>query len=107
MLASTLSIDPASLPRPGDAERARLGCERWREQARQCEDPALAAFAQAFADDAPGHALLEAVFGGSPFLGRCLLLEMASIPHLVTHGFDDVFRELVNGVHEAGTAEGD
>jgi glutamate-ammonia-ligase adenylyltransferase len=107
MFGSAFTTDPASLPRPGDPDRARLGIERWRDQARQCEDPDLAAFALAFADDATGNALLETVFGSSPFLGRCLLLEMASIPHLVTHGFDNVFRDLVNGVREAGTAEGD
>jgi len=107
MFGSAFTIDPASLPRPGDPERARLGIERWRDQTRQCEDPDLAAFALAFADDPTGNALLETVFGNSPFLGRCLLLEMASIPHLVAHGFDDVFREVVNAVHEAGTGEGD
>src|SRR5262245_38711056 len=107
MSGSALTIDPARLPRPGDPERARLGCERWREQARQCDDPDLAAFALAFADDATGSALLEAVFGNSPFLGRCLLMDMPSIPHLVTHGFDAVFREVVNAVHEAGAGEAD
>ena len=107
MFGSALTINPASLPRPGDPERARLGRERWREQAGHCEDPDLAAFALAFADDAAGGALLEAVFGNSPFLGRCLLLDMASIPQLLTHGVDAVFRELVNGVHQAGPIEGD
>src|SRR4029450_8476637 len=66
-----------------------------------------APFALAFADDATGSALLEAVFGNSPFLGRCLLMDMASIPQLLTHGFDAVFREVVNGVHEAGTGDAD
>src|SRR5882672_9275178 len=107
MFGSALTINPASLPRPGDPARARLGRERWREQAGHCEDPDLAAFALAFADDAAGGALLEAVFGNSPFLGRCLLLDMASIPQLLTHGVDAVFRELVNGVHQAGPIEGD
>src|SRR4029453_13712429 len=107
MFGSALTIDPACLPRPGDPERARLGCERWRDQARQCEDADLAAFALALADDATGSALLAAVFGNSPFLGRCLLMDMASIPNLVTHGFDDVFREVVTGVHEAGTGDAD
>jgi len=107
MFGSALTINPALLPRPGDPERARLGCERWREQARQCEDPDLAAFALAFADDAAGSALLEAVFGNSPFLGRCLLLDMASIRQFLTHGAEAVFRELVNDVHLAGTADGD
>ena len=107
MFGSTFTINPSSLPRPGDPERARLGAERWREQARQCEDPDLAAFALDFADDATGQALLDAVFGNSPFLGRCLLMDMASIRQFLTHGADAVFRELVNEAHQAGTAEGD
>src|SRR5215470_11206577 len=107
MFGSALTINPALLPRPGDPERARLGRERWRDQARQCEDPDLAAFALSFADDATGSALLEAVFGNSPFLGRCLLMDMASIPQLLDHGLDAVFRELVNGVHYAGSVDGD
>jgi glutamate-ammonia-ligase adenylyltransferase len=106
MFGSTLTINPSSLPRPGDPERARLGIERWRDQARQGEDADLAAFALALADDAAGSALLEAVFGNSPFLGRCLLMDMASIPHFLTHGADAVFRELVNDVNRAA-ADGD
>ncbi|MGH6959701.1 MAG: bifunctional [glutamine synthetase] adenylyltransferase/[glutamine synthetase]-adenylyl-L-tyrosine phosphorylase, partial [Dongiaceae bacterium] len=107
MLGSTLTINASSLPRPGDPERARLGIERWREQARQCEDADLAAFALALADDAAGSALLEAVFGNSPFLARCLLQDMASIRQFLTHGADAVFRELVNDVNAAGAADGD
>src|SRR6185312_11751663 len=107
MVSSALTINPATLPRPGDPQRARLGSERWREQARQCDDHDLAAFALAFADDAAGSALLEAVFGNSPFLGRCLLMDMASIPQFLNHGADAVFRELVNEVQRVGSAEGD
>ena len=107
MLGSAFTINPSSLPGPGNPDRARLGVERWREHARQCDDADLAAFALAFADDATGNALLEAVFGNSPFLGRCLLMDMASIPQFLTHGVDAVFRELVNDVHRTGAAEGD
>src|SRR5262245_59056864 len=107
MSGSAFTINASALPRPGDPERARLGIERWRDQARQCDDPDLAAFALAFADDATGSALLESVFGNSPFLGRCLLLDLASIQPLLAHGVDAVFRELVNRVHEAGTLGGD
>jgi hypothetical protein len=35
MFGSAFTIDPASLPRPGDPERARLGIERWRDQLKK------------------------------------------------------------------------
>jgi glutamate-ammonia-ligase adenylyltransferase len=107
MSYSPFVITPTRLPRPGDDERARRGLDRWREEAGQCEDPGLAAFSTAFADDPAGRALLEAVFGNSPFLGRCLLLEMAAVVRLVDHGADAVFREVVNAVHQAAAVDGD
>ena len=107
MSGSPFPINSALLPLPGDDERARLGLERWRDEARQCDDPDLAAFAWAFAEDAAGHTLLTTIFGNSPFLGRCLLLDMATVPRLVNHGVDAVFREVVNDVHQALAAGGD
>jgi len=107
MSGSPFTIDPALLPRPGDDERARLGLERWRDEARQSEDREVADFALAFAEDTAGHALLAAVFGNSPFLGRCLLLDMATVPRLVNHGADAVLREVVDEVRRARDADGD
>jgi glutamate-ammonia-ligase adenylyltransferase len=54
-----------SLPKPHDRERAATGRERWLASARQ--DVAMA-----LAEDPAGSALLDAVFGNSPFLGRTL-----------------------------------
>jgi glutamate-ammonia-ligase adenylyltransferase len=107
MSASPFAINPALLPRPGDDARARLGLERWREAAGQCGDPGLAAFAASFAEEPAGRALLAAVFGNSPFLGRCLLLDMDTVRHLLAHGADAVFAEVVNGVHQSATDDAD
>ncbi len=107
MSGSLFPITPALLPRPGDGERARLGLKRWQEAAGQSGDPDLAVFAASFADEPAGRALLAAVFGNSPFLGRCLLLDMATVPHLLTHGADAVFREVVNEVRRSAAAEAD
>jgi glutamate-ammonia-ligase adenylyltransferase len=107
MSTSSLAINPALLPRPGDDTRARLGLERWRDAARSCGDPELAATAQAFADDAGGRALLEVLFGSSPFLGRCLLLEMAALPRLLDHGVDAVFREVLEAVDRNANTDRD
>ena len=100
-------IDASFLPRPGDPERAALGIERWRDQARQCDDPDLADFALALADQPAGRALLEAVFGNSPFLGRCLLLEMPTVRQLVSHGPDAVFQQLLADVRGGNMADPD
>jgi [glutamine synthetase] adenylyltransferase / [glutamine synthetase]-adenylyl-L-tyrosine phosphorylase len=102
-----LHIDPASLPRPGNLEMAAHGLERWRDQARQCEDRDLGSFAAAFAEDSRGHALLTAVFGNSPFLGRSLLHELPTARNLVTHGADAVFRDLLGELRRTLATEGD
>jgi glutamate-ammonia-ligase adenylyltransferase len=107
MSGSPFTIDPALLPRPGDGERARLGIESWRDAAARCEDRDIAAFASAFADDAAGRALLEAVFGNSPFLGRCLLLDMATVPRLLNHGADAVLREVIEDLRRADGPDGE
>lgn len=99
--------DSAILPRPGDPERAALGTERWRDQARQCDDPDLADFALALADQPAGRSLLESVFGNSPFLGRCLLLEMPTVRQLVSHGPEAVFQQLLGDVRGSNMADTD
>ena len=77
---AALTINPAS---PAPARRSGAapgsGSSAGANKPANGEDPDLAAFALAFADDAAGRALLEVVFGNSPFLGRCLLIDMASI----------------------------
>ena len=102
-----LQIDPASLPRPGNPEMAAHGLERWRDHARQCEDRDLGSFAAAFAEDSRGHALLAAVFGNSPFLGRSLLQELPTACNLVTYGADAVFRGLLDELRRTLATEGD
>ena len=49
------------------------GAERWRELASSAHDAALCKFVTAFADTPDGAAVLDAVFGNSPFLTQCLL----------------------------------
>jgi [glutamine synthetase] adenylyltransferase / [glutamine synthetase]-adenylyl-L-tyrosine phosphorylase len=55
------------LPRPFDRDRARVGRERWLAAAGNDEA------ARALADDPVGGALLDAVFGNSPFLSHCMV----------------------------------
>ena len=61
------AIVAPALPRPFDGARARVARERWLAAAG--DDQA----AHALADDPAGSALLDAVFGNSPFLSHCLV----------------------------------
>lgn len=101
------ALDIRSLPRPGHPERAAVGLERWRECARQTKDPQLAAFAAALVEATDGRALLEAVFGNSPFLTHCLLAEPDLLHSFVTQGGDAVFDDLLDRLRRETSAEGD
>lgn len=97
-----------SLPRASDAHRAALGHERWLESADASGDPALSTFAREFAADPGGKALLDAVFGNSPFLGQALAREIGFFREVLAEGFDTKFARLLEGMAaevlpEAGT----
>ncbi len=92
----SFAIAPARLPRPAHADRCRSGLERWFEQA--ADDADLAGWAAAFAADAGGRALLEAVFGNSPFLTQCLLREQRFLRGLLDDGPDAGFEALLAGL---------
>src|SRR3546814_15844751 len=89
------------------AERAAIGLDRWRERVEQQGDPAIAAFAAAVSGDAAGKAVLEAVFGNSPFLSQCLLAESAILPSFLTQGADAVFGELLGSLGQRTAEERD
>ena len=107
MQALSLPFDPRSLPLPADAERAAIGLDRWRERVEQQGDPAIAAFAAVVSDDAGGRAVLEAVFGNSPFLSQCLLAESAILQSFLTQGADAVFGELLGSLGQRTAEERD
>ncbi len=54
-----LIADPARLPKAGDAERAAVGLERWREAG--AGDPETRRFAEAVANNSTGRAWLDGV----------------------------------------------
>lgn len=86
--------NPLSLPRPADTDRARIGLERWHEAAAAA--PAdVRDFAAAFAANAAGARLLDAVLGNSPFLSEALLREQAFVAMLMRDGFDATFTALL------------
>jgi glutamate-ammonia-ligase adenylyltransferase len=106
MEQSHLLADPTSLPKAADGERAALGIERWREAAASADEPGLAEFAQGLSDDAGGRALLEAVFGNSPYLTQAILLNPAFFRRLLDDGPDATFRTLRRGLADETSPAG-
>ncbi len=82
-----------SLPQAANADRAALGLERWRDAATQSEDPVLATFADELCRSGDGRRLLEATFGGSPFLAHCAVKDPGIVLQIVSRGFDFVYNE--------------
>ena len=90
-----------ALPKAADAERAALGIEQWCEAADQAAEPSLADFARAYADDAEGKRLLEAVFGNSPFLSNAAIRDPGFTRNLFTDGPDTVYQMVMEDLAES------
>jgi len=78
-----------NLPKPADPARAAVGLERWAERAMATGDPAIAAAAACAASDPNGRRLLEALFGNSPFLTQCALVDIDYACGLLKGGVDE------------------
>jgi glutamate-ammonia-ligase adenylyltransferase len=92
-----LARSPSSnrLPGPADPEAAARNRERWLEAAAEWEDAALSRFAAKTAGGAQHRALLDAVFGNSPFLTHCLIFESGTFRDYLAGGPDAAFAELL------------
>ncbi len=88
-------IDTRAIPPAADAGLASLACERWLDRIRQGGTPRLRRFAAELAADPGGRALLNAIFGNSPFLTHCLHTEPETARLFLAHGPDHVFGELL------------
>ena len=84
------TIRDRALPRPSDPRQAELGLD-------QCREIGL----DKVVDDPAGRRLLEAVFGNSPFLGRCVLSEPTFFQELLETDVDSVFTTLLARLHPA------
>ena len=83
-----------SLPKIGNPDGAAHGLEAWAGRAAGLEDTQIAGLAAALPDDAVGRSLLEAIFGNSPFLTRCVLADIGFFVRILTHGPDAVLGEV-------------
>ena len=95
----SLSFDrPEAWPQAGDAERAETALGRWRSAGERLEDAGDRLFARELPESSAGRAMLEGVFGGSPFLESCLLAEPAFVHRLWREGPDRCFEDIIGGL---------
>ncbi|MCZ6593162.1 MAG: bifunctional [glutamine synthetase] adenylyltransferase/[glutamine synthetase]-adenylyl-L-tyrosine phosphorylase [Alphaproteobacteria bacterium] len=87
----TLAADLAKHPRPADTERLARGIERFHEAADRMDDSAVRRFARDVFDDSATRTVLEAVFGSSPFLTQCIVLDIGFVAALFEGGPDQAF----------------
>jgi glutamate-ammonia-ligase adenylyltransferase len=91
--ATMIEIDAKSLPKAADAARAATGLERWNETVGATDADSRGA--AAIASDATGHAILESIFGNSPYLGQLLLREPNYVADFLSRGPDALFPEIL------------
>ena len=100
-----LLSEAGTVPAPADAELAALGFAKWRDAIEE-EAPETAEYARSFASLPLGHAILEAIFGNSPFLSQILLRDVASFIEIARFGPDHHFRRVTAEIANAvGTTD--
>ena len=80
-----------SIPQPADAERVALGHAHWQEACDQIEDPTEAALARDALQHNGAKAILESLFGNSPYLTRSAAADPVFICTIFKHGPDAAF----------------
>lgn len=105
MIALPAFTNTNTRPRPGSKGAAATGFERWNEAVSKLTDPARQDHAAALAVDDYGRPLLEAVFGNSPFLTRCLIHHVGIFLDWCEAGPDHILGRIVAEAAAAGEAE--
>ncbi len=82
------------IPKPADPELAALGFAKWRDAVADLEDDA-AEQCREIKLSVPGHAILSAIFGNSPFLSQILIRNPKAFIRIVTEGPDSCFRNVL------------
>ena len=86
---------PELWPGAGDAGRAEVALGRWKSAAARLHSDEDRTFAEGLPSTPAGRAMLECVFGASPFLESCLLAEPGFVRKLWSEGPDPCFREIL------------
>ncbi len=82
------------LPIAGRSDLLERGLEDWRQAAARQGDPILAERMLAALSDRDERALLEALFGNSPYLSDCAVKEPATLIAALGDGLEMVLREV-------------
>ncbi|KZD02671.1 bifunctional [glutamine synthetase] adenylyltransferase/[glutamine synthetase]-adenylyl-L-tyrosine phosphorylase [Oceanibaculum pacificum] len=89
------------MPKPANRQAATIGHERWLEQAESAAerngDQTLLAFARDISADPAARALLDALFGNSPFLTECIIKDIGFARLLFQHGVEQGFATALAG----------
>jgi len=101
-------FDVEQLPDPGDPNALETGFQRWIDAADRSGDTTVAAFARGTAEDREWKALLGSVFGHSPFLTQCAVVDPVHTAALLEqgpdHAFENILAEVENPALIAGGA---
>lgn len=86
------------LPRAGDPQAVETGLRRWVDAAGRSDDEELAAFVQSALKDAKWRSLFDSVFGNSPFLSQCVIVDPGHFRRILEHGPDEAFNAILETV---------
>ncbi|WP_417789792.1 bifunctional [glutamine synthetase] adenylyltransferase/[glutamine synthetase]-adenylyl-L-tyrosine phosphorylase [Terasakiella pusilla] len=84
------------LPRSADQEKCDVNFLHWQEAIACIDGIDLRTFATTVIDDPKARAILNAIFGNSPFLSHCITSEISFACHLLKNGPDVTFSELMS-----------
>ncbi len=91
-------------PRPASVDRLRIGRERWAELSDSQDDPGLAEFMHQLPRHPVGGAMLDAVFGNSPFLTELACRQPALLRDLTVRPIDTVVGDILSTTAALGDA---
>ena len=94
----SLIADLTRLPIPGRRSGVETGLARWSEAVARTEDAAGARSLTSIAETEEGLALLSSLFGNSPYLGQCLLVEPAFFHTVLEAGPAEATATVIKGL---------
>ncbi|HEX3865076.1 MAG TPA: bifunctional [glutamine synthetase] adenylyltransferase/[glutamine synthetase]-adenylyl-L-tyrosine phosphorylase [Stellaceae bacterium] len=83
-----------AIPRAASPRLCDLGFAAWDAALAEAPDAARAQAARSWSDAAPGHDLLTAIFGNSPFLSGVAVAEWEFLTRVVEDGADPLFEDI-------------
>ena len=100
-----LAVGAERVPDPADADRARIGIERWLAALTSCRASVdEIAAGQAIAGDAAGARILEGLFGNSSYLTLLAEQEPAFLVRVLVDGADAARERISADIVDAGGA---